>query len=338
MSKRIFIFNVNWLGDVLFSTALLRALRTAYPDSFIACAIPPRCREILELNPDLDEIIIYDEKLAHSSVLGKLRFVSELKKRKFDTAFLLHRSLTRALITYLAGIRERIGYHTKKRAFFLTKAIEPDKGEVHRADYFLGLAKAMGIKDATRSYRFFIKEDDRGYIKKLLAAKGIKENDRVAVINAGGNWEPKRWPKENFVELADDLIKEFGLKIIISGEAKDEGLGEFIVSLMKKDAVILCGETNLKQLAALMERANLVVSGDTGPMHIAAAMGAPTIALFGPTSPRVTGPRNSGKFAVIWKIEKCKVPCYDLSCTDNECMKRIKVADVMAEARKMLRG
>lgn len=91
-TKRILIFNVNWLGDVLFSTAAIRNIRYNYPKSFIACIIPSRCYHVLKDNPHLDEIIIFDEKERHRSIFAKLKFVRFLKKKRFDTVFLLHRS------------------------------------------------------------------------------------------------------------------------------------------------------------------------------------------------------------------------------------------------------
>src|SRR4030042_6140538 len=140
--KKILVFNVNWLGDVLFSTATIRNLRYNFPDSFIACIIPRRCYQVLESNPHLDEIIIYDEKGEHKSLLGKLRFIRYLRRIRFDTVFLLHRSFSRALITALAGIPERIGYYTKKRGFLLTRKIPPvGMNSLHRIDYYLNVIK-----------------------------------------------------------------------------------------------------------------------------------------------------------------------------------------------------
>ncbi|MCX5714860.1 MAG: glycosyltransferase family 9 protein, partial [Candidatus Omnitrophica bacterium] len=119
--ERILVFNVNWLGDVLFSTAVIRNIRYNFPDAYIACVIPSRCYAVLKGNPHLDEVIIYDEHDRHKGLAEKIRFITFLKAKKFDMVFLLHRSLTRALIARLAGIKERIGYYTKKRGFLLTK-------------------------------------------------------------------------------------------------------------------------------------------------------------------------------------------------------------------------
>lgn len=330
--KRILIVEVNWIGDVLFSTPFIRAVREAYPDSHIACLLHPRCVEMLESNPRLDEIIIYDEEGVHKSFWGKVKLISELRKKNFDIAFILHRSFTKALITYLAGIRQRIGYETKKRWFVLTKGVEEPAGETHKVEYFLAIAEAAGIKTRKRSYEFVVTDADRKSIDGLLEREGVGREEKIVVINPGGNWDPKRWPKENFAKLADQIAKRFNARIILSGAKKDIGLAQDIKDLMEAKPVITAGKTNLKQLGALLERSDLVVANDSGPMHMAVAVGAKVIALFGPTSPGLTGPYGGGDYTVIFKNDKCPVPCYDSTCTANRCMEDISVEDVMKAA------
>ncbi|MDD5428225.1 MAG: lipopolysaccharide heptosyltransferase II [Candidatus Omnitrophica bacterium] len=334
--RRILIVNVNWIGDTLFSTPFIRTVREAYPDSYIACLIHPRCKEMLEANPRLDELIIYDEEGAHKSLSGKLRLILSLRKRRFGTAFLLHRSFTKALIVFLAGIKERIGYPTKKRGMLLTKTVDSPAEELHKVEYFLNIAVSAGLVPSSRSYEFFISDANRDFIKELLRAQGISDNDTVVVLCPGGNWDPKRWPKEYFAKLADALAERCGAKIVISGAKKDITLAEDIKAIMKTKPEITAGKTTLKQLGALFARADLVVANDTGPMHLAVAMKAKTIALFGPTSPQLTGPYGEGRYKVIFKNDTCDVPCYDFTCMDNRCMSAIKVEDVLKESLSML--
>ncbi len=336
--KRILIVNVNWIGDVLFSTPFIRAVREAYPDSYIACLVHPRCREVLELNPALDEIIIYDEEAEHRSPLGKLKLALSLKKKKFDTAFLLHRSFTKALITFFAGIKERIGYPSKNRARLLTRCVEEPPEEIHKVEYFLGIASSCGITSKSKSCEFFINDTHRNYIAELLRKEGISDKDAVVVLCPGGNWDPKRWGCENFAKLADSLCERYGAKLVISGAKRDLKLAEEIRGMMKNISIITCGRTGLKEAGALFERSNLVVANDTGTMHLAVAMKAKTIALFGPTAPRLTGPRGDGIYSVISKNNICDIPCYDFTCKDNRCMALISVEDVLREAARMLKA
>lgn len=334
--KRILIVNVNWLGDVLFSTPFIRALRENFPDAYIATLLHPRCKEILQDNPHLDEIIIYDRKGEHRSFFKKFEFISYLRSKRFDTAFILRRSLSRAMLLFLSKIPERIGYDNKRSGFLLTKKTQPPKDKIHRAEFFLNLLKFVGIQPRTKFYEFFIKPQDLESARSILSSKGLGSGERFIVLNPGGNWDPKRWPKENFSKLGDQIYKRFGLKVVITGANKDVQLAEEISNLMAERPVICCGSTSLKVLGAIFSVSQLVVSNDTGPMHLAASLKVPVIALFGPTSPEITGPFGEGKFLVLQHDVGCNIPCYELSCSDNRCMKAIGVEEVMTEIAQMI--
>lgn len=335
MIKRILIVEVNWLGDVLFSTPMIRAVREKFKDAHIACMAVPRVKGILENNPCINEIIIYDEKEREKSLFGKLRFIRALRRRRFDLAILLHRSLTRTLLAFFAGVKMRAGYVTAKRRFFLTLPVEPPERDLHKVDYFLNIAGALGCDVSRGTCEFFVKGADRKYINDELSRENISEKDFLIVLNPGGNWPPKRWKEENFAKLADALIKNYNAKVAFSGGGSDSARNGRIKEMMKEKPAILSGKTNLKELGALMERANLVISGDSGPLHIAAAVGSDVIALFGPTSPELTGPRGSAGCRIVRKTEGCEIPCYELDCSDYKCMDAITVDDVLRVVKEL---
>lgn len=338
-AKRILIVNVNWLGDVLFSTPFIRALRSNFPHAYIACMVVPRCREALEGNPHINEIIVYDEKGMHAGLFGKIKFIRRLRGYNFDAVFLLHRSFTRTLLVYLAGIPRRIGYYTAKRALLLTEKPKLAKTAMHRAKFYLGLIEAIGLKADDNGCEFFISGQDESWADGFLKASGIKEGQRIIIFNPGGNWPPKRWPAANFGLLADKIAEHFGsmVKILISGSEKDLELAQRI-SQIYKDAITACGKATLKQSAALFKKADLVISSDSGPLHIAVSVGANVIAFFGPTSPLVTGPyKATGKKVVILhKDVGCRVPCYDAGCVDYKCMSAITPQEVFEAVKKVL--
>jgi heptosyltransferase II len=335
--KRVLIFNVNWLGDVLFSTAAIRNIRRNYPDSFIACVIPSRCYPVLKGNPHLDEVIIFDEKDRHKATLEKLKFVKQLKDKKFDIAFLLHRSFTRALICRLAGIPERIGHYTKKRAFLLTKKIiAPHRDSLHRIDYYLDIIEQAGLRIEDRYTEFFVSEEDEKAITEFLKNNSLDKGDFIVGVNAGGNWLPKRWPVNYWAQLCDRLIGELGLKVVITGSSADLTLSKSIQESMKEKPISAAGVFNIKQLAALCKKLDLFITADTGPLHIANAVGTKKIiALFGPTSPEITGPFPATNVTIIRKYAGCKNPCYVVNCKDNRCMKAITVDDVVGEVKRL---
>ena len=338
-AKRILVFNVNWLGDVLFSSATIRNIRRNYPDSYIASAIPSRCYPILKDNQYLDEVIIYDEKDRHRGLWGRLNFVNLLKKKEFDTVFLLHRSFSRALICRLAGISQRIGHYTKKRGFLLTKKIIPPKNDsLHRIDYYLDVIEKAGLRVEDRYLDFFLTSSDYEPVDNFFKKNLIKQDDLIVAINPGGNWIPKRWPLKYWASLADKIISETEAKVVITGSSSDILLANQIKAAMKETPLIASGVFNLKQLGALAAKVGIFISSDTGPLHIANAVGAKKIiAIFGPTASNITGPYPVTNVVVLQKDVGCLVPCYKVHCLDNRCMQAVTPEDVLAQVKLMFK-
>ena len=153
---KILIFAKNWLGDVLFELPAIQAIRENFPQAKITVLAPARCQEILKSVPFLDRAKVFDERKSERSIFSKVRFLLWLRREKFDKVFLFHRSLTRALLAWLGGIPERIGYETSKRKSLLTKSVPVPRQAMHQVDYFLVLLKwaGLGVKFGAE-YRFF---------------------------------------------------------------------------------------------------------------------------------------------------------------------------------------
>ncbi|MEW5895707.1 MAG: lipopolysaccharide heptosyltransferase II [Candidatus Omnitrophota bacterium] len=327
--KNILVVNVNWLGDVIFSTTVFKALRLQFPDARICCMAVPRVVPVLECCPYVDEIIVYDEKGAHRWLWQKLKLIMKLRKYHFDAAFLLHRSWTRAFMVYLAGVRQRVGYDVKDLGRLLTRKVDVPEGNIHRADYYLHVIESFGIPVTDRTIELSAPEDARRQVDSFLMLKGIRKDDFLAVVNPGGNWPLKRWPKENFALLIERMIRELKIRVVISGSAGDEALADEIREASHVVPLVMAGKTSLPQIFALMKRANIVISADSGPMHMASSAGTPTIAIFGPTRPEVTGPRGKGEVIILQKELECnKQACYNLDCPDNRCMRAVTVDEV----------
>ncbi|MBN1869447.1 MAG: lipopolysaccharide heptosyltransferase II [Candidatus Omnitrophica bacterium] len=334
--KRILVVNVNWLGDVIFSSPVFKAIKEAYPQAHVSCLAVPRVKELLESMPYIDEILVYDEKGKHRSPLAKIGLIWALRLRRFDAAFLLHRSMTRALLTFLAGIPQRVGYDAKGRRRLLTHIVEPLDGQVHRCDYYLNIVESYGLKANDRKCELKTKPEVEGEVKSLLRSKGIRDDDYVIIVNPGGNWDLKRWPYESFSRLVSGLIKDLNARVIISGAEKDIPLVRKINQFASNKAVDLTGKTDLKQLMALMKNADLVISGDSGPLHIANSLGTRVLGLFGPTRPEITGPRGHGPAHILQQDVGCnREPCYHLMCPDNTCMQSITVREVLETVRQI---
>jgi ADP-heptose:LPS heptosyltransferase len=107
------------------------------------------------------------------------------------------------------------------------------------------------------------------------------------------------------------------------------------MSAMREKPIVACGEFTLKQFGALCKRADVFVSADSGPLHIATAVGTKNIvAIFGPTSPLVTGPSLKPGVAILQKDVGCTIPCYEVGCKNNRCMKAVTVEEVIEHVKQ----
>ncbi|MCD6540081.1 MAG: glycosyltransferase family 9 protein [Candidatus Omnitrophica bacterium] len=328
--KRVLIVMPNWIGDCLLASPSLRAVKESGKE-FLAVLAEERVREVFRNNHFLDELIIFkDRRFFRPKVLKTL--ILRVSLLKIDTAILFKPSFTKSLICKLSGIKEIIGYKSKKISF-INRKIPPPSGNIHKMDYYLNILEAIGIK-TKKTPEFFVKEEYLQKAKKFL--EGVSPERKKIVIHPKANWPLKMWPKKYFAELADRLIEELNSEVLITGSAEDEDLALSIYRLMRNTPHILAGKTSLGELAGLLKLVDLFISADTGIMHLAASLKVPLIALFGPTLPSISGPRGEGFIKVIHKEKDCFLPCYNLKCKDNLCMKKITPQQVLEEVKDFL--
>ncbi len=337
MGPRILIVNVNWLGDVLFSTPAIRALRKKFPKAYLACLAPPRCAEVLKGNPHLDEVILCTDK---DTILSWPRLgttLAELRKKRFDTAIFFHRSKTKGFLARLAGIPERIGTRTGSRRRFLTKTLPEPEGRLHRTDYFLNLLRHLDVPEDGRTPDFVPAKEDEARAKALLAEAGIREDGEFVVVHPGGNWDLKRWPVSHFIEWTRLFQETFPTKVLLCGTPSEAALSDEIQSHFKCNRVAsICGKTSLGALAAILRRAKILLSNDSGPIHLAASQRTPIVGVFGPTSEAETGPLSLGAVRILRKDVGCQVPCYFRSCDHRVCMEWLSPREVFEKTKELI--
>ncbi len=338
--KRILIARTDRIGDVLLSTPVIKALRENYPNAYIAMMVSPYAKDIVEANPYLDQVIIYDKDTKHKSWARSIKFSQRLKNKRFELAIILHPTNRVHLITFLAGIRRRIGFD-RKLGILLTDRIKHTKqmGLKHELEYTLDLIRHLGIEPENKNLFIPIRQESEDWVDELFKQERIKKEDLLLAINPGASCPSKIWPNERFAEVADRLIEKYGFKVLVVSGPKDTSLAASLIKHMRHSALDLSGKTSLSQLASLLKRSNLFISNDSGPVHIATAVGVPVIAIFGRNqtglSPRRWGPVGR-KDKILHKQVGC-INCLAHNCKNGfACLKAITVEDVYEAADQIM--
>ena len=340
--KRILIVRTDRIGDVLLSTPVIKALRENYPNAYMAMMVSPYAKDIVDGNPYLDEVIIYDKGGLHKSWPRSIKFSRNLKKKRFDLALVLHPANRVHLVTFFARIPRRIGYD-RKLGFLLTDRIKHTKqlGEKHQLEYALDLVRYLGIEPKDKNLFMPIKPESEKRVEELFQQGGINKTDKLLAIHPGASCPSKIWPNERFADAAARLIERYGFKVLVIAGPKDLALAQSLIKHMHKPAVNLAGKTSVSQLASVLKRCNLFISNDSGPVHIAASVGTPVISIFG-RNQKGLGPVRWGptgkKDKILHKEVGC-IECLAHNCTKKfACIKAITVDDVINAADSILRG
>jgi heptosyltransferase-2 len=337
--KKILVVRTDRIGDVVLSTPVIINLRRAYPDAYIAFMCRPYTKDILEGNPYLNEVIIYDKYGRHRNIFASIRFSLFLRRKNFDWALILHPTNRAHLITFFAAIPFRVGWN-KKMGIFLTKRIPHTKqeGRKHELEYTLDILRYLGIPVVDKTTYFPVKKDVREKIYNLLKEKGIQEK-KFIVIHPSASCISKKWPTEHFSQLIRLLREKATIEIVVVTAKGEEDAAEPIIRENK--TIDLRGKLNIAELGALLEKASLFISNDSGPVHIAASLGVPVISIFGRKdaglSPLRWRPLGENSF-YFHKDVGCG-DCLAHNCQKEFlCLKAVKPEEVADKALQILAG
>jgi heptosyltransferase II len=354
--KKFLVINPFGIGDCLFTTPAIKALKVKYPDSFIGYWSNLRVAPLLRKDPRIDKVFALSrgdlKKLYQESFLkgisALLKLVAQIKKERFDISFDFSLDHRYSLLAKIIGIRQRVGFDYKGRGRFLTQSAKIENyQDRHVVEYYSGLLKFLDIPVEDKSLALTVLPPDELKAKKVLAAAGIKEGDRLVGIfpGAGGSWGKdaliKHWSPVKFAQTADQLIGKIGVKVILLGDEGERGISETIRQMMVHQPVDLTGKTSLEVLPAIMKNCGLIITNDGGPMHMAVALGIKSVSVFGPVSEIVYGPYPPEAGHLVLKSDLGCRPCYknfrlSVCDKDKECLKQVSVEAVLDAAMRLL--
>jgi len=283
--KNILVVQTAFLGDAILTLPLIQTVKDFFSDASIDVLIVPRTDNVFENHPAVRERILFDKKGTDQGWQGFCRIVRMVRARKYDIAFVPHRSIRSALLVFLAGIPIRIGFDRSAGRFLFTKVVKYRR-EAHEIIRNLSLLEGIGIREVSHSLpRLYPSHEDQRVIDRLLIELEVVSTNNLIALAPGTVWNTKRWLKERFASLAVNLDDE-GFEVMLVGGVEDRQLCDEVHQLSGSSKVYnTAGRLSLLQSAELIRRCKILVSNDSAPMHLAVGVGTPVVALFGATVP-----------------------------------------------------
>ncbi len=316
--KNILVIAPNFIGDSVLAIPFLRELKKHVG----------RCNiDIITKNAG---VLMYKNCPYVKNIYDSRKLnITELRKNKYEKAYLLKRSLSSALLTFRLGIKNVVGFGGQFRNLFLSNVVDYDKTEKkHELEHFMDILSNDYVEINNKSLEFYVNEHACDVIKQYLNPK-----KRVLIV-AKSSTQVKDWTVENFSKIVDYFTSQDYAVYFVGLESEKQYCGDIIIGAADGEIKNLCGKLNFDEVIALISKMDVVFGVDSGFGHVASALGKKVITLFGPTSVSQWAPINADIISLNLNCSPCKHP---KKCKKNyECMKNITPDMVIEQLQKLL--
>jgi heptosyltransferase-2 len=280
---KVLIVQTAYLGDTVFTSALVSSLARLWPEARFEMCVAPRGRDVALAMPDVSQVHVFEKRGKDKTARGLMRMAQLLKERAYDLAVLPHRSLRTALLAKLAGIQRRVGFSGTVGSLFYTERVST------KARGFLEREGALALHFGARPGPMMLQPQPE-CLEAARGALGPALREPLAAICLGSEWETKIWPDSRTSQLVRTL-RERGYRPVLLGGPQERASAHAV------GAAGGCIDTTgnpIGEALAILSFCAVAVGGDTGLVHAARALGVPTVTLFGPTASDVhqLGPRD----------------------------------------------
>lgn len=329
---RILVVGMNYIGDTLFTTPLIRALAKHHPDADIDVLNGPRGAAMLAGNPHVHEVI---PKPSRGDKAAMASLITRIAESRYSTAVIASTSFESAWIPYRAHVPVRSGIRSELRSFMLTHS--SGSKNRHIILRILDALTPLSIPlDGVHMELVLTKTEEKEALALLSKKRLAKE--KFLIVHAGATRRQKRWPVKHFIKLLAMFKEAIGAPVVLIGGPEDAMLNAIIAADSKKTiALDLTSAVDLRVLAGVIKNAWAFVGNDSAPLHIASAMNVHTVGLFGQTDPAVYGTLHEGG-TIISARRTCprvkRVLCsLTRGCRDAACMENITPEEVLDALR-----
>jgi heptosyltransferase-1 len=293
--RNILVIDFGQLGDVVLSLPALGAVRKRFPKARITVAVGKPGAEVVALSGFADETLVVDrvglrDGFKPLSVLRIFQMVKEVRAKKFDFVIDLHSLSETNLLGFLSGAPKRLFSRRPGRSldylanFHPRPPVETDHRKRHLIDRYLDVLRPLEIENADRIPTLKTRPADAASLERILIKAKADAGAPLVGLFPGAGHPSRRWPLEQFASLADFLIRNDEVRVLVFVGPEERA---FIKDIRKQfpPSIVILEQLTIPQLAAAQARLAAFVSNDTGPMHIASAVGTPVVLLLDKRAP-----------------------------------------------------
>jgi ADP-heptose:LPS heptosyltransferase len=315
-AERILVIQFRQIGDVLLSTPVLRALRSAYPQSYIAFLTEPSPGRVLQGNPLLDEVII---RPRHSTWRQQWQLLRHIRHQRFELVIDLMGNPRSAVLSRFSGARHRLAFAHFPRSLLYTILVTPHHPVPEYAVHTrLRLLRPLGIQATDITPVLPYTQGDQDTVTTFLRAHAITPQEFLVCIDPTHHVPTRQWPGAHFSALVDLLSERLGARVLLLWGPGEEAQVQAIAAAAYSQPMLIPA-WGLHTLAALLAQTDLFIGCNSAPLHIAVSQGIPTLTIMGATRSVNWIPPEPQHHAVF-----AGLPCQP--CEKNICVPPLNIA------------
>ena len=347
--RNILLIQLGDIGDVVLTFPCLRALREHFPQARIIVAVREKAKELIEDCPWASGVIPINKnnRPLLQEIAYQRRFFSHVRTFHFDLAIDMRRGTRGAILAFLSGARQRVGFYAYKKGLFrnrlFSNLVSPEKRpDQYMAEYYSSLLENYELNTNNKTPELHIPYERQQMAAALLRREKIPMDRPIIALQPFSLWQYKEWGISKYSQLINWIDSEYGLPVIITGSSGERGRITEITKRCSDNVFNLAGKTSLGVLGAVIQVCRLFIGIDSAGIHIAAAVGTPTVSIYGPSLFPTWAPRGKDHL-VVHKDFPC-VPCDKKGCQGSEfsrCLEELTVEEVKhivsAQLRKIVK-
>ena len=361
--SRVLFIELSEMGSALIVDPAMQKMRNV-GGSELYFAIFEENYKSLEILQTVSEKNTFKMRSSGLFVLAidVIKFMFWCRKNKINTVIDLELfSRFTALLCALSGARARVGYASHHdeglyRGNLINFPVRYNP-HVHMSVNFLSLVNTtLGKHDnpyattAVESEELQLSQvkidskivDDVKLKVKQLCPNWNNEKLVLLNVNASDLLPQRRWLPENFVAVAQHLLKEFDdVLLVATGAPKErEYVGNVVETVNDERFVNSAGVFKFEELVSLYSISAMMLTNDSGPAHFAAVTNLKVFVIFGPETPALYLPLgNAEPFYLGLPCSPCVSAANHrkTTCTARPCITGISTDWVQGRVTEFLK-
>ena len=274
--KRGLILGHTHIGDVLYRTCSLPALREYLPACEWTYVTSPASADVLRGNPHVAETLTLIRG-ENSWDLENGGF-DELESRKFDVVLCSNtlRHYPDLALAVRLGIPNRFAFTGKGFSGLINHPVSLPFPAPYARYFQAMVGEVVGrAPDWTLRPRVYPSDKDHEKAQSLWTQFGLSTSRRVVACSVSTRQAHGNWPVEVLLAILRNARARADFDVVLTGTAADAGSIRTLAESLPFDVRVLAGEASILELAAFLQKTSALLTLDSGPRHIGNAVGIP---------------------------------------------------------------